>query len=519
MRGTLLLLSVALLAMADTRGQSAQPLQGLVVSPSGEPVASASVTLFGDPDAAPDCVRAWLPRPPPLHARTDDRGHYRLESSRRGTLLVKTDSGLGALVADASPGVPDRVQLQPLAEVDCGAGTERVVATTAGDGLARVVGSWTARVIQLPRGRYSLLVSRSGTWEEHNCNLRGAHSVRLTPSREQLRLRLSDALDARIAAASSPHEILHRGSALTISAESPPRVLRIAVPGDGHTTHTTHWVVPGAASQTVQLGAAPTRSLTVEMQAPAARALVRVFVAVDTARGPALRGSSQVHADGTAPYARVQHGRVILWALGRAAQIIDVPALARNEPIELLPGSGLQVTVGSPGSELGGVRVVLQHSADPWLRYTTMTDRRGHAEFSDLPPGEVTVHVDSPDRLAMRSVLSLPRQDGTLELHPPTGARLEGLVQFDDGKPAAGASVQLRDTKTADAPMRSATADVHGKFAFSGLPADRHFTLSAEFQSDGRTWSAQQRGVQPEQGEWRLQLRLEDPPQPGERRR
>jgi len=72
----------------------------------------------------------------------------------------------------------------------------------------------------------------------------------------------------------------------------------------------------------------------------------------------------------------------------------------------------------------------------------------------------------------------------------PTARSLQGQVTDPDDKPAVGAVVQLKDTRTLQ--VRSFIAQANGDYHFSGLRADTDYEIKAEYNgmtSDNRRLS------------------------------
>ncbi len=61
----------------------------------------------------------------------------------------------------------------------------------------------------------------------------------------------------------------------------------------------------------------------------------------------------------------------------------------------------------------------------------------------------------------------------------PNVRNLQGQVTDPDGKPAVGAVVQLKDTRTLQ--VRSFITQDDGEYRFSGLRADTDYEIKAEF--------------------------------------
>lgn len=504
------------LALAGPSGAQ-QPVQGLVLSPSGEPMAAAVVSFHPDPPAAPDCLRTWLPASPPTQTSTDGSGRYRIDTGSRGCLVVSHAAGLGALLWDASPGVPDRVQLQPLGEILIGAtaDTRAFVAVTSPEDIPRFLGQRQGPTLRLPPGRYSVLVDRAGVWEEHVCQLFGSQRIEL-PSRSQPRLvPTHDGFRGRILTAAIPEIVLSEGSDLQLSASAPPLVLRVAHDQGQMISYSEVWVPPTEESVEVRPQELRTAELRVRSSRAEALEAARVFTLQPTARGPVVRAGAAVDGEGRGRRAVLDgEARVLVYAPGQAPRILGGAELELDE-VTLEEGFDVVVEVDGAGPETAGLTLVLEHGSNPWLVYTARTDRRGTARFSDLPAGRAVVKLSSPDFVPQQRQVAIPGP--ALVLPARRGQQLDGRVVRPDGEPARGATVLLRDTTGTIRSQRRAFTDAEGRFSFPGIGTESVFTLSAEMQRAGKTWSAQQRGVQAGQGEWRLQLRLEDPTPPHRR--
>jgi len=80
--------------------------------------------------------------------------------------------------------------------------------------------------------------------------------------------------------------------------------------------------------------------------------------------------------------------------------------------------------------------------------------------------------------LALACVSGLPGQ-GKKDKEDPTVRSLQGQVVDPDDKPAIGAVVQLKDTRTLQ--VRSFITQENGEYRFSGLRADTDYEVKADF--------------------------------------
>ena len=80
--------------------------------------------------------------------------------------------------------------------------------------------------------------------------------------------------------------------------------------------------------------------------------------------------------------------------------------------------------------------------------------------------------------LALACVSLLPEQ-GKKDKEDPTVRSLQGQVVDPDDKPAVGAVVQLKDTRTLQ--VRSFITQDNGEYRFSGLRADTDYEVKADF--------------------------------------
>ena len=91
--------------------------------------------------------------------------------------------------------------------------------------------------------------------------------------------------------------------------------------------------------------------------------------------------------------------------------------------------------------------------------------------------------------LALACAATLPGQNKK-EKDDPTVRNLQGQVVDPEDKPAAGAVVQLKDTRTLQ--VRSFITQANGEYRFSGLRADTDYEVKADFNgmsSDNRRLS------------------------------
>jgi len=91
--------------------------------------------------------------------------------------------------------------------------------------------------------------------------------------------------------------------------------------------------------------------------------------------------------------------------------------------------------------------------------------------------------------LALACAATLPAQNKK-EKDDPTVRNLQGQVVDSDDKPAVGAVVQLKDTRTLQ--VRSFITQANGDYHFSGLRADTDYEIKADFNgmsSDNRRLS------------------------------
>ena len=80
--------------------------------------------------------------------------------------------------------------------------------------------------------------------------------------------------------------------------------------------------------------------------------------------------------------------------------------------------------------------------------------------------------------LALACVSLLPGQ-GKKDKEDPTVRSLQGQVVDPDDKPAVGAVVQLKDTRTLQ--VRSFITQDNGEYRFSGLRSDTDYEVKADF--------------------------------------
>jgi hypothetical protein len=369
------------------------------------------------------------------------------------------------------------------------------------------------RAVELPAGRYRLLLQAAGRLGEHECQLAAGSELELPPPPAPERfLELPGGFTGQVFPAGwFPAVVLPvAGARVGVPPGPPPRVL-VAHSAHGSVTIVQR-VVFSAAAGALRLPDPPREWRSLAPQDPAAEGDGWRFSVEPLARGLEV----VAFAPGTDPVrlpVAGPNGAFLVWPRARAPLWL---AGDRDHRYRTLAGASVHVEVEAGGAgEALAAELALVHREQPWLRLRAPLDARGRAHVAHLPPGEVTLHITSSDFRPERRELELA--DGEtrrLRIALRTGARLSGQAFLPDGRPAARAIAELRDPANArDVEPQRTFADRDGRFVFGGLPDDAVLTLWVSLELEGRTWSGQLRGVQPGD-DCRLDLRLEDPAPP-----
>ncbi len=158
------------------------------------------------------------------------------------------------------------------------------------------------------------------------------------------------------------------------------------------------------------------------------------------------------------------------------------------EPVHLALSRGRRVVgtvVDIEGRPVTGAQVELLWLLDPYefrsLRDSpataATTNDQGAFVLPATAPGEYEVDV-SHSAYAQRPTtrVAVPAGESDFEIGDLTlvaGSTIHGIVTGPDGRPVAGAAIQsIGEYRTGGAPIRTATADVDGRFRIEGLSSD-----------------------------------------------
>ena len=515
--------ALAAVFMAGLTGQQ-QAIAGLVRGPDGAPVAAAEVRFLPDPEPAVPALAPYLPPVEPSVVTSGARGSFRCPARVPGMLLVTTAGGLGALVRRCWPSRGVRVELQPLAEVVVGSGSEPFRLWTASrmaDGTTRHLPPFEGHRARLPAGSYEVWFEVAEGFGWCRLDLRSGHRTQLRWSSEARYLRASPG--ASVHPTGFPQVPL-LGERQTVT------LLGAACRGSFAASWTDRPQIgvdrslpePTGSENSGQRADAP----LIWPPASTASSGALVVQATGTEPGdlprawllaPRDRGGFWVIGRGRADdQGRVQLPQqsgddrhwLLLTARDRAPVAAEVSSPIWQSPVKFTSGRRIRCTVtGHDRAPATLVAMAFQAPNGPVLA-RTRTDERGTAELGPVAgPGRITaehLHFVSTAR-------ELAADQRNIEIQLRAGAAIEGIITDQRGQPSPGVTVTLRDPGGALRPAeRTLLSDDEGRFRFAGLPPGQVVMLSAQRVRGGQTWSVQARAEAGER-DVRMQLRHEDP--------
>jgi len=529
-------LGSAALAVALSSALQAQQKPPAVIvevrDPSGQRVADANGFLRAEPRFYLAAVPTGLP--PGVLAASASSNTVKASSNARGVLrfatpfgaagsgMVTTRQGLGALVPRSQR--PQRITLQPLAELITGTGSEpfAVVARANLPGHGKVtLPLMSGRKIRLPAGDYELWAACADglVWQRARLQPGAQHQLRFTGSAQRLQL----ANGAHVHPAGIPElslrELAQRGS-------DGGEIDQIAMRGTALAAPLVSWldgiatparVAPGPPTHTPLLWPPANDRLPRDSEfaladsAPAETSLLgllrndddsfRIVAFANNVNGKLRmpecpRGDAWLLllADNRAPTARpwstMRPGTRLTPAMGQTLRIA-----ARDAGN--LPVADLLASYTPEGQEAATV--------------IARTDFRGIADFGlVLGPGTLSLN-DS--RYANQTIELDLIPIEPLPLTATAGETLTGTASFGPGVASNNETivVTLRDPTALLRPaQRTVVVKPGAPFTFGGLPEAEDLLLTATTQRAGKTWSARQ-AVHIGGGPVELVLRNEDP--------
>lgn len=495
------LLAAALLALAP-RAVAQRPTFAVLFlrNAAGEPVEGAEAILLPQPAH----TFAALPTPTPdlaaaVTATSSPTGTIRLPTEHAGAVLVATANGLGAVVPRLLPKDARVVKLRQMGTVRAsdgdGDGDEPFVlwaALRSETGERVVLPPQHGVEIPLPEGTYECWAQRGDVfvWQRLAVRSGGTATVAFAwPG-----LRLQRRAGAAVHPEDWPQITLLGDTAATCELRGGALLATlVAHTADGSVTLAHPPGPPGAEPQPYP---------------PAAAELPRTTIAIAGADGAPTQatvhsvrrmpgGSWQVLAtatagdDGKATLPQPDDGDT--WLL---ATLPDGAAVAtrwsdRHADRPLTPAATAPLVVDVVTDDgLPAIDACLEyvpHDAEV-ATIVAHTDARGRATFGPVATPGMLRSSDARYANQQQELATLPTQP--LRLVATTGHQLTGHARFDDGTPAAGAIVTLRDPRGELRPgERAAVVGKDGSFAFGGLPEDPSFALFGSTLRNQRTWS------------------------------
>lgn len=494
-------------------------LLGLVRRADGSPLTGATVIGYPAPFGA-DVVglEQGLVEATPRTTETDQRGSFRLPMAGPARLEVRHDEGLGAVVGLASPGVPLRIVATPVGEISLPPMARGAFLRLAsGESLGWRDG---AR-LRLPAGTYRLLARLGDEFAEHRVTLTSSTKVTLfRPAVPPTRVRVEGDRTCDVVVDDwyeAPLRPDADGRVMVWPTPEPDRGRRLTwrLPGP-HGALALHTGLSIGPDTVVQLRSPTWRKVNLGPCPPGKVATLLGNGRRCVALAPIV-GESSARAAFVPELPERDEPLHVLIADGAPISVVDV-AVGRariGEPRRLI------VRVVDDGGPVADATLEL-NGPPPHVLRRRSTNARGIAVFDAVPDGgaflalRAAEHVCEP--VAVDAALLA---HGAVTLHARVGVELIGRVTLGSEPLPRGLIVDLtlRDpTATLDMPTRRTSVAADGRFRFGGLERTGRYTLFASAQVSGITYSDKVHGVLPGT-DVALQLRTEDVPLPGPRRR
>lgn len=436
-------------------------LEGLVLTPNGEPAAGARVEVrwASSANANPLAAMTGMVRGADASGTTDDAGRFALDGLQEGpwSLTAKAEGHLDATADDVPQGATDVVlQLRAAAairgivrDVDgqpvAGAWVHRKGGRRAGGG-----NPWLAMLSGDPR----VLTAADGTFE-----LPELEAGRYTLYARRQGYADSESVKLQVAAGESLAEIelvLRPGESL---------VGRVIEKGSGN-------AVPGAIVY-VALGSGPMAGMNPQD-----------FVDGDPSAPPGSI-STQSGEDGRFTLEGLTPGKVTVEVRTKdhapaSLSRIDVPG--GEVIVEVGRGGRVEgVVLDAAGNPVSGTQVILSGGAMGFGRQRVATsDANGFYEMDRVVPGAYQImKMDSASAFGVGGMGTVAVREGETTRHDfkpdATGAIVSGVVERE-AKGVEGAMVILTGGSVG---MRMTTSDAKGAFSFDGLPPGK-YTVSVQ---------------------------------------
>jgi hypothetical protein len=515
-----LLLALVFGAAATAQTPSA-PLVVLLRDPSGQPVADAEGTLHCGPEhellaltglagAGDAAVFA--------SGLSDAKGMLRFASddpARAGGGMVTTEAGLGALLSRLRPGQAQRVALRPMAAVTTTTGSDEFVlwarAHTAEHGAVTLPMQRGTRVL-LPAGSYEVWAGNEDGWIWQRLDLVSGQRAMLQFNGPAQQLHSRNG--ARIHPTGWPELTLCEPGATCVLRGAALAAPLTAIDLDAGVllADRTLPMPPQTTPIDWPLRLEPSAEPLAFRLPRAARATL--FSLRRAASGNwQLLGGCRADADGRAQLPVPGDGDIWLLAVADGHAPLGRPwsTTAPGSELTLVRGVPLQVLAKAANGD-PAVDLLVDYVPDGAEAATMRgrSDGRGLVRLG-LASAPGTLFVSDP-RFANQEVVldQVPLEPLAITLD--AGSSVHGHARLDDGAPAAGAVITLRDPSGRLRPAeRAVVAAEDGAFAFAGLPDNRGLVLFASTARGGHTWSGKRSQFAAGEQPVDVVLRDEDP--------
>jgi hypothetical protein len=507
---------IALLLASAALAQRQVSVQGILRDPKGAAVTDAVILLQPCEASFLPALAGYVLPAPPIESHSNARGEFLIPSALPGLLLARTANGLGAIEPMVMPSRAVRMQLMPMAELNCG-GKEPFTlwpAWLAFDGTRHHLPAQSGTDVRLPAGTYEIWCELAEGFRWQRITLSSGQQSVLPPATDRLRLTQSEPSIVRafgfpqvtlLDLSRTSSTLLGDAQNAELTAEWPRLLLSVPIRAASARDKAATLQLPGPPPATDQLFSIQLSGLP---ESTSARAFLIAQSSSGTRRVLACSTSNAqqrilvprtplagdlwliVTAAGFAPLAvahsTIANDTVLTLKTGRtlSCRVLTNDAQpAVGVMVDFIPGDASPATIRSPTNDLG---------------------------ITSLGPIAATGMLSVTDAQYGTAKQALALSDSvTLKLD--LLAIVRGRILDPQGKPIALATVILRDPTGKLVPAeRATTSDTDGTFSFCGLPEDALLVLFAQQIREGKTWSG--RADVPRDGSFiNLTLKNEDP--------
>ncbi len=526
---------LGLLFLLAAHAQSSAAVSGLVRGPEGKALPAARITLYPETASELSWLAELLPPPLPRSSHSEASGRFRIESpSGRGSLWIEHENGLGGISYGIDPGVPGVLKTAPMAEISLvSKATFRVeIRGIKVDGTSVYLGRREGRELRMPAGDFILLLHLAEQSFEIPIKLRSGERRQIpVPDARTSRLLNWDPSKRDVFLIGWPHPIRPGTNAGTLPVAWGIGRLRISIILNDREPRnrllSEHWYRP---QSTLPMSLPWTRSIHVQAESRQGQSLAGVTVCGIAVSNAGITVHSLGYTDEAGQLETVrrlspQSTHLVGLIEGHAATVQPIDDGVSEYRLTLGEPRKLRMRILDPsGKPLAGARVEVLSKPTAILKRSTYSNGRGEVAFQGLSARGCQVRIDHQRfqpmqfQVPLDELIPSPGSD-----HPyrsvqlARGAGLSGRVVNRQGQGLPAVRVQLRAEEGLERPLeRSVQSSEDGSFSFEGLPEEVRYTLFAQAQIEGITWSGRESNLETED-HIEIVLSSEDPPLPSKK--